>query len=636
MKSSSFRYSTLLSIAAVAAQCASSVAAAPPASDPMNSWPAPRYQVVIENSVMVPMRDGTKLSTDIYKPVGAQEKLPVIVIRTPYNKRTWRAAETKAGSGSEAFRFAEQGYVVVVQDTRGKFESEGEFTISTPDDIDGYDTVTWAATQPWSTGKVGTYGCSYLGENQIESAKLRNPHLAAMIPQAASGGTRYFGQIVGGAVELATAVGWYWGAGSKDRLRPPAGAGDDFWATQGVNFFPGYIPPAGRFEQISDEMLNHLPTVDTFKKFGGPRSDYEAVLSNPPNSPWWKARPYANSSDKFDVPALHVNSWYDYGVEDVFNQFNLLSKNALSEAAKNNQFIIISPTTHCLSEGATEQTLVGARDVGDARLGYWRIYLNWFDHWLKGADNGVTKMPKVQIYVMGKNQWRSENEWPLARARPTKYFLASRSSANSRNGDGVLTTVAPSRPGRDTFDYDPANPVPSIGGPLCCTRIPNTEGSFDQARAEERRDVLVYTTPPLAQGVEVTGPLKAVLFVSSSAKDTDFTAKLVDVYPDGTAYNIQEGILRARYRKGYESPVWMQSGKVYQLEVDIQATSNYFPAGHRIRLEISSSNFPRFDRNMNTGGNNYDETKGVVAHNTIWHEPGRQSYVLLPIVPPDR
>jgi len=633
VKSTSFKYSALLSIAALSLQSASSLAAAPTKTDPVSLWPAPKYQVLLEKSVMIPMRDGTKLSTDIYRPEGEKGKLPVIVIRTPYNKRTWRNNQSKPANGSEAFKFAEQGYVVLVQDMRGKFESEGEYTISTPDDIDGYDTVTWAATQPWSTGKVGSYGCSYLGENQIQTAALRNPHLAAMIPQAAGGATRHFGQIVGGAVELATAVGWYWGAGSKDHLRPPASAGDDFWATQGANFNPGYVPAPGRYEQISDLMMNHLPTVETFKKFGGPRSDYEAVFSNPPNSQWWKDRHYPTSADKFNVPALHVNSWYDYGVGDTLFQFDLLSRNALSEVARNNQFAIISPTTHCSSEAVTEKTLVGARDVGDPRLGYGTLYLKWFDHWLKGIDNGVTKMPKVQIYVMGRNEWRGENEWPLARALPTKFYLESRNSANSRNGDGVLTTLAPSRLGRDVFDYDPANPVPSIGGPLCCTRKPNTEGSFDQARAEERQDVLVYTTPPLAEGVEVTGPLKAVLFVSSSVKDTDFTAKLVDVYPDGTAYNVQEGILRARYREGYENPVWMKSGKVYQLEVDMQATSNFFRPGHRIRLEISSSNFPRFDRNMNTGGRNYDEAKGKVARNTIWHGPGRQSYVLLPIVP---
>ncbi|EEU38477.1 uncharacterized protein NECHADRAFT_102257 [Fusarium vanettenii 77-13-4] len=600
MKLWSFKSSALIPIVGLAVQVAASAnATSDPAID-VNTWPAPRYQVHIDKSIMVPMRDGTKLSTDAYRPMKVQEKLPVIVMRTPYNKKPYRDDKESA-----PFRFAEQGYIVLVQDMRGKLESEGNFTISTPDDIDGYDTVTWAATQAWSSGKVGTYGCSYLGEAQIESAKLRNPHLTTMIPQGAGGASRYFGQIVGGAVELATAVGWYWKSGSKIRLRPPPGSNDDFWATDGVNFNPGYVPPPAKY----DEMLNNLPTVETFKKFGGPKSDYEAVFENRPSSPWWEARPYVNSSDRFDVPALHVDSWYDYGVADVLDQFNLLAENAVSETAKNNQFVIISPTTHCLSETAAEQTVVGARDLGDARLGYYGIYLSWFDHWLKGIDNHVMKMPKVQIYVMGKNQWRGENEWPLARARPTKYYLDSRGSANSKNGDGVLTTQAPTRSNRDVFEYDPGNPVPSLGGPMCCTGKPNTEGSFDQASTEERRDMLVYTTPPLTEGVEVTGPLKAVLSVSSSAKDTDFTAKLVDVYPDGKAYNIQEGILRARYRTGFENSVSMNPSEVYTIEVDMQATSNYFPAGHRIRLEISSSNFPRFDRNMNTGGNNYDEAK---------------------------
>lgn len=627
MKFWRFKYSALISIVALAVQSAASANASSAPANDVNTWPTSRYQVNIEKSVMVPMRDGTKLSTDVYRPMRVQEKLPVIVIRTPYNKKPYR--DYKEG---EPFRFAEQGYIVLVQDMRGKFESEGNFTISTPDDIDGYDTVTWAATQAWSNGKVGMYGCSYLGEAQIESARLRNPYLSAMIPQAAGGASRYFGLIVGGAVELAMAVGWHWKSGSKIHLHPPVGSNDNFWATDGVNFNPDYVPPPAKY----DEMLNNLPTVETFKKFGGPKSDYEAVFENPPSSPWWKALPYVNGSDRFDVPALHVNSWYDYGIGDVLYQFNLLAENAVSETAKDNQFVIISPTTHCLSELASEHTVVGARDLGDARLGYYSIYLSWFDHWLKGMDNHATKMPKVQIYVMGKNKWRGEHEWPLARARPTKYYLDSRGSANSKNGDGVLTTQIPTVTDQDTFDYDPTNPVPSLGGAMCCTGRNNTEGSFDQAPTEERHDVLVYTTPPLTEGIEVTGPLKAVLSVSSSAKDTDFTAKLVDVYPDAKAYNIQEGILRVRYRKGFENPVSMNPDEVYTIEVDMQATSNYFPVGHRIRLEISSSNFPRYDRNMNTGGNNYDEAKGVIAQNTVWHGPDRESYVLLPIVPPER
>jgi len=243
-------------------------------------------------------------------------------------------------------------------------------------------------------------------------------------------------------------------------------------------------------------------------------------------------------------------------------------------------------------------------------------------------------MPHLMIYVMGKNEWRGENEWPLTRTQFTKYYLHSNHEANSRFGDGTLSTALPNEAALDAYMYDPGSPVQSIGGAVCCTGTPDAPaGSYDQSDVEARQDVLVYTTPVLEEGIEVTGPIKAVLYVSSSAKDTDFAAKLVDVYPDGSAYNIQEGILRARYREGWKKKVWMNPGEVYRLTVDMEATSNYFGPGHRIRVEISSSNFPHFDRNLNTGGNNYDETKWVAARNTIHHSKQRASFILLPVIP---
>lgn len=593
------------------------------------SWPVPKYAVELDKSVMVPMRDGVKLSTDIYRPSGAGEPLPVVLIRTPYNKRWYRQADN--GQPNPAYMFAGQGYAVLVQDTRGRFESEGDYTISTPDDRDGYDTVTWAARQPWSTGKVGTYGCSYLGEDQIETAKLRHPNLAAMIPQAAGGASRYFGQIMGGAVELATIIGWYWDWGTKDFLHPPPNSGDGFWANEGQYFNPGSTMPPAEYRK----MWNSLPTVDIFKKFEGPRTDFENVLRNPAGSRWWAERPYIVDSDQFDVPALHVDSWYDYGVGDVFYQFNLMRSNAASSRGRDNQFVIISPTSHCQSEAVTAHTIVGERDMGDPRLDYYGIYLRWFDHWLKGIQNGVTKMPRVQIYVMGANRWRGENEWPLVRTKFTKYYFHSTGSANSRFGDGVLSTDVAGNEPDDSYVYDPGAPVQSVGGPMCCTGTTYaSEGSFDQSAVEARQDVLVYTTPVLKNGIEVTGPLEAVLSVSSSAVDTDFTAKLVDVYPDGKAYNVQEGILRARYREGFGHKTWMKPGDVHQLKVDMQATSNFFAPGHRIRVEISSSNFPRFDRNLNTGGNNFDEVEWKQAHNALHHSSAHPSYILLPVIPP--
>jgi putative CocE/NonD family hydrolase len=590
----------------------------------------PKYEVRLEKSVMVPMRDGVKLSTDLYFPEEAEEPLPTVLIRTPYNKKPGRR------EGSPTWFFAGQGYVVAVQDKRGKFESEGEYVVSGGDDRDGYDTVDWLAKQTWSNGKVGTYGCSYLGDVQIFQATLRNPHLAAMIPQASgssigSAGERYtyFGVRMGGALELAGGVGWFRQYGSKLYYRPPANTPHSELVETAEYFNPAPVLPEIDYKEI----WWSLPVIDMMKKAGAPPTDWEPYYSLEPTDPWWDQFAYLTDEDRFDVPALFVNSWYDFGIADTLYQFGLFRRNAESARARDNQFVIISPTAHCASERATEKTIVGARDLGDARLDYWNIYLNWFDHWLKGIPNGVTSMPKVQYYVMGRNVWQSADSWPVPGTELTTYYLHSAGDANSRFGSGTLTPDPPGNEPSDRYTYDPATPVPSVGGPLCCTGTPDAPaGAFDQSGVEMRNDVLVFTTPELDEGIEVTGPLQAVLYVSSSARDTDFTVKLVDVYPDGTAFNVQEGILRARYREGFDKKVWMEPDGVYEVRIDLQATSNYFGPGHRVRLEVSSSNFPRFDRNLNTGGNNYDETEWVVARNTVHHSRRYPSHLVLPVV----
>jgi uncharacterized protein len=571
------------------------------ASEQLFPKPVPKYEIRVEN-VRMPMRDGVKLSTDFYFPQGAGEKLPAILMRTPYDKKTQQ---------DPARMFAGQGYVVAVQDQRGKYESEGRFKVSANDTPDGFDALRWMAAQPWSTGKIGTYGCSNLGEIQVQLAKLRSPDQTAMIPLAAGGAYSYAGLMTSGVMELAMAAGWFRTHGDKEHpvTSPPRIDLDKWWWT--------------------------LPAIDLLKVAGMPSTDWEGFVSHEPGDPWWDQFGYVDSRHRFDVPALQVCSWYDSVVKETLDLFNLLRTNAESARARDNQFVIISPTTHCKSEAATEHTIVGKRDLGDARFDYWGTYVRWFDHWLKGTDNGVTRMAKVQIYVMGENRWRAANEWPVTGTRFTKYYLHSKGHANSRTGDGRLSPNAPN--GAETPDryrYDPGNPVPSTGGAICCTGSPDMpDGPVDQSKVEERPDILVYTTEPLRDGIEVTGPLELRLFVSSSARDTDFTAKLVDVFPDGTAYNLQEGIIRGRYREGFANKLWMERGKVYPLTIDLQATSNYFAPGHRIRLEVSSSNFPRFIRNLNTGGDIYDETKWVAADNQVHHATGRESYLLLPILP---
>jgi putative CocE/NonD family hydrolase len=552
-------------------------------------YPASHYQVHTEINVRVPMRDGVKLATDLYIPEGAGSKLPSIMIRTPYNRKVRTEVPRM---------FAGQGYVVAVQDVRGKFDSEGRFTVSANDTNDGSDMLDWMAAQTWSTGKIGTYGCSYLGEDQIELSKLRNPHHTTMIPQAAGGAYRFADLLEGGAVGLSESAPWFLKNGSK-------------------------IEPAPEAPKVDlEQMYLTLPVIQMLKKAGAPPTDFEDFVSHEPADPWFDRYGYVDRRHHFNTPALQVCSWYDTVVNEAFLLARLMRENGETALSRDNQFVVIAPTTHCAFDSATEHTIVGKRDLADARFDYYNLYVRWYDHWLKGVDNGLASVPKLQIYVMGANKWRSENEWPLARTKFTAYYLHSRGHANGRDGDGSLSTSTPGEEPLDRYKYDPKDPVHTTG-----------DGAQDQSDLEKRADVLVYTTPPLKTGVELTGPLEATLFVGSSARDTDFTAKLVDVYPDGTAYNLQDGILRSRYREGFNKKVWMKSGEVYRLKIDLHATSNYFPAGHRIRLEISSSNFPRFDRNLNTGGNNYDETQTVVAENALYHASRHASYVTLPVIP---
>ncbi len=582
----------------------------------------PKHSVRVERSVLVPMRDGVLLSTDLYFPEGAAEKLPAIMMRTPYNKNTDWTVEP-------ARWFAGQGYVVAIQDVRGKFESQGEYIVSARDPEDGYDTIEWLAAQPWSTGKVGTYGCSYLGENQVQTATLKNPHHVAMIPQGSGGSRRYFGLYQGGALALAAGADWFRGNGSKVRpVLSPATSQAGFAQAAPYYDFNPVLP-----EIDAREIFRSLPIFDLVDRMGAPPSDWEGFASHAPVDPWWNQFGYIEETDRFDTPALFIDSWYDYGPADTLALRDLLARNSESARARNNQFAVIAPGMHCSYEASDEHTIVGERDVGDARFGFRDLYLRWFDYWLKGRRNGVTKLPKLQIYVMGRGEWRGENEWPLARTQFTKYYLHSEGKANSRMGSGRLSTQPPVDEPADRFVYDPSTPVPSLGGTDWGAAHPDLlPGGRDQRKLEMRHDVLVYTSPPFEEGLEVTGPLELVLHVSSSARDTDFTAKLVDVHPDGTAYNVQEGILRARYRAGFAKKTWMEAGEVYEIKIDLKATSNYFRPGHRIRLEVSSSNFPRFDRNLNTGGNNFDETEWVTATNSVHHSAVYPSHLVLPVI----
>jgi putative CocE/NonD family hydrolase len=558
--------------------------------------PPAKYEIRSERNIMVPMRDGVNLATDVWIPVGINEKLPAILVRTPYKK-----------DGHPTVRFALYGYIVVAQDVRGKFGSEGTYTYLANDADDGYDTISWIVKQPWSNGLVGTYGCSYPGENQIVLAKKKHPNHTTMILEAAGGAIgsanqsyRYLGLYEGGVFAL-------------------AGGFNHF-----INYFAKEKTDKGTERLEREKTLRSLPLIDMMETSGGPKTDWEDIVSHDLTDPWWDKIGYITDKDRFNIPALHINSWFDYGVAESLYFFNLLQKNADSDLAKDNQRILIYPTTHCDYGDVSENTKVGTLSLGDARKGHFKTCLEWFDHWLKGIQNGVTDMAKVQVYVMGRNEWREEHEWPLKRTKYTPLFLRNdeKNHKKGQDEDGELSFSIPIKDTTNSYTYDPDDPAPSYKWP----------GAVDASKIESRQDILIYTTPPLDEGLEITGPVKAILYVSSSTKDTDFMVKLLDVSADGSVYNILQGALRARYREGFDKKMWMKPYEVYEIEVDLHATSYYYAPGHRIRLDVSSSDFPNYERNLNTGGNNYDETKWIVAENKIHHSKQHPSHVLLPVI----
>ena len=588
----------------------------------------PRYEIRVDKSVMIPMRDGKVLSTDLYMPDGADKNLPTILIRTVYGK-------------NQTFRWnpvykelVERGYVVAIQDIRGRFESEGRYVVAEGRREDGIDTVDWLIDQPWSSKKVGTAGCSYLGETQVVLAATKHPNLVAAIPMSAATGFyapgRAWSSYDGGVFELAQTAGWFAGSGTSVFYGPPDGIDRGEWFRSEASKLFRMDPEIDYSKYLP--FVKTLPTSTILQRAELPPTEYDKFVMALPDDDYYRNKDWAQADDTFNVPSIFMDSWYDYGPAEALEMFRLFSENAESETAKNNQFIIIGPSTHCGYTEATEQTIVGERDLGDARLDFTDIQLRWYDHWMKGVDNGITDMPKIQYYLMGKNEWRQSDVWPVPGTTEQRWYLTSGGKANSRTGDGVLATAPPDAASLDTFVYDPATPVPSLGGHTCCTGTDTEAGGYDQSTIEMRHDVLVYTSETLTEGIEVTGALKVVLQVSSSAKDTDFMAKLIDVYPDGRAFNIQEGALRMRHREGLNKEVLMTPGDVYEARLDLHVTSNYFGAGHRIRLEVTSSNFPRFERNLNTGGNNHVDTEWKIATNNVHHGQNQLSYLELPVV----
>jgi putative CocE/NonD family hydrolase len=565
-------------------------------------------RILVEKNVEARMRDGVVLRADVYRP-DTPMRLPVLLERTPYSKHP-------GSSDAGLRRIASHGFVVIVQDTRGRYTSEG---VARPHDEaeDGFDTIEWAARLPYVDGRVGTFGGSYSATTQLVAAPLRPPHLVAMFP-ASSYNSRYDMVFQGGAFYLADGLSWNLGQGAdvRRREREPTADRDR----------PIGLTAAER-RLLAEEWLWHVPlnTIDALD-LRRVSPGYFDMLAHPSYDAYWQRFDVEARHGEIEAPAFHITGWYDTLLNGTIRNFVGLRRNARTPRARDGQRLVVGAWTH--ARPTPDSTRIGDVDFGPgAGFDLEGARLDWFNFWLKNVDTQVLTRAPVRLFVMGANVWRDEQEWPLARAVPTPFYLHGGGAANTLDGDGRLSETPPADERPDRFTYDPRHPVPTgqRGG---YSRTPT-----DQREVERRPDVLVYTTAALTSPLEVTGPIELRLWAASSGRDTDFTAKLVDVWPDGTARMLTDGILRARYRRGKTASTLLVPGQPEEMTVDVGATSNVFGAGHRIRLEISSSNFPRFDRNPNTGAAFGESAELRTAEQTIFHDAARPTRIVLPIVP---
>ncbi len=546
--------------------------------------------VRLEFDTRIRMRDGVELSADVYRP-DRPGKFPVILVRTPYDNGT--APNLQAGK-----RWAARGFVYVVQDVRGRGDSDGIFYPLLTEGKDGFDTIAWLAAQPWSNGKVGMMGGSYLGWAQLYAAAEKPPALAALIPAVTPTDPDKSWPMQFGAISPAT-ISWLAnisGHTSQDLSEL------DLWGAYA-----------------------HRPLRGADRALGRSIKAWQDWLDHPARDAYWDQFAYQSRILDSRIPMLHVSGWYDDVLLGTLQNFANLTSAELA-SARGRQQLLIGPWGHRINAG----TRLGDADFGPtALIDYEAVQARWFARWLGGVDNGVEREPPVRIFVMGENAWRDESEWPLARTQWTKFYLHSGGKANSRFGDGTLDTLPPAAEPPDHFRYDPANPVPLITD----AHFSQVGGPDDYQTIERRDDVLVYTTAPLTRPMEVCGPLKATVHAATSARDTDWFTKLLVVYPNGVARRLNDGAIRARYARDPRVATFIPPGTPTAFDIDNWGTCILLAAGERLRLEVSSSSFPKFDPNLNTGGSIADDTVGVVANQTVYHERGRASYVLLPIIP---
>ena len=590
-----------LLLALIAEPCAAADAAARvrfPADVP------PRNDIRVDNRVPVRMRDGVTLYADVYRPVG-DGRHPVVVSRTPYSTERFPTA------WDAAVYIAQRGYVYVFQDIRGRHESDGRWEPFFDDEKDGYDTVEWAAKQSWSDGKVAMQGGSYLGQNQWRAAQAAPPSLVTIFPMVSSTSLYHDWITLNGGWRLSFNFGW---GPVRQESR--------------IMQNPGPHTVTGLRAIHYDEVQFHLPLNTMQQLVGRNARFYDDWLAHPDYDAYWKPLSVEEMFDKISVPVHTFGGWFDIFSQGTLRGYVGMSQKGATEKARRGSHIVIGPWGH----GPSQK--YGALDFGPtANVDALPLQVRWYDYWLKGIDDGFASEPPVKLFVMGRNEWVYEREYPLARTEYKPLYFASGGGASSNRGDGRLTWSKPAGPSTaDRFRYDPDDPVPSLGGNNCCG-TPTPAGPMDQRPIEGRRDVLVYDSDLLSEEVEATGPVKVVLYASSDAVDTDFVAKLVDVHPDGASYNMAEGILRARYRESLAKPTPLVPGQAYRMEIDLVGTSVAFRKGHRIRVHVTSSHFPQFDRNPNTGAA-FGTTKQVkVAQQTVYHDAERPSHVLLPVIP---
>jgi putative CocE/NonD family hydrolase len=585
------------------------------------------HQVEVDFDVPAKMRDGTILRANVYRPAG-EGKWPVLLTRLPYGK------DYPGGSSVlDPAQVARRGYVVIVQDTRGRMMSAGEWDPFVHEAQDGVDTIEWASRLRYSDGNVGMYGASYFGYTQWSAAVYAPPALKAMIPFITWNDPLNGVLFRGGAMELGVMGSWQLMMGLDVLMRrhrtdaKALGQSIYMLIKQTDALAPtGYWSlPLKEFAPLKEQDI--APSY--FKNFDHPLDRQDETIEK---------MTILGKHEQVKVPTFNIGGWYDIFLEDTINNFKIMREQGSTPEARQSK-LLIGPWTHggvMNPIGEMNFGFAASAALIDLQIDLQSLQVRWFDHWLRGIDTGMMKEAPIKLFVMGANVWRDEQEWPLARAVNTRYYLHSNGQANTMHGDGLLSTEMPDGGTPDHFDYDPAHPVMTRGGALLMSpEYPG--GIYDQRRAEARQDVLVYSTPVLEQDIEVTGPINVHLWATSSAPDTDFVARLVDVHPDGYAQNLTDGIIRARYRgfaKG-EAPSLIEPGKAYEYEIDLWATSNQFKAGHRIRLDVTSSNFPRWDRNPNTGHDFGVDSQAdlVIAHQTILHDREHPSYVELPIVP---